>query len=346
MIKKHMELDLEYSNSNIHKGFFEKLSEDQLSDSPVEDQPYNLTKDVARKTVGLYLAKKMHDTADYASRLLGTGIVAVTGMNKPVKEIIEGEQALGGLGKMIKQLPSVMNASDPIIHAAPNVPGFMMKGAPIKAFADRFRDNPDYIKAIKNALSQIGIEGHYAEKIMNTGKNFIMTPSNKGSSGTLAHELGHASRTSSLLSAIHYPARALGTMAGAVMAGVGDEDTREWAPIVAGASWLPTLAEEGRASYLGGKGLKKLYEAENVAKDILTRAVRASNIQNLKAFSTYAGGALTAAAAPYVLGKIMGGLDAHTQTTKKSSANELYLRGFKREITKLAFKKLIANSLK
>jgi hypothetical protein len=115
----------------------------------------------------------------------------------------------------------------------------------------------------------------------------------------VVHELGHAklhsSRAGQRLMQLSRPLRKYGPIGGALMAGLGDDDSNvvKYAPLATALSQAPLLVDEGLASYRGMKALKQLgkYSPELISQ------MRKSL---LKAFGTY-GIRSTAATLPIAL---------------------------------------------
>jgi hypothetical protein len=117
------------------------------------------------------------------------------------------------------------------------------------------------------------------------------------SPGLILHELGHAADFKKFPK-VKMVSRSIGPVAGILVAGklLGKEKSRKYAPAAAAAGFAPMLWQEGKASTLAYKFMKK-----NLPKTVAKK----EGLKLLKAFGTYASLPIGAALGVYGVSKLL-----------------------------------------
>jgi hypothetical protein len=155
-------------------------------------------------------------------------------------------------------------------------------------------------KIIENIAGAFDADTEKLKEAIKSKIPYVQTRLRPGYAHLLAHELGHAKNVKGLLQKLMIT-RGIGSTAALGMATLGGESAQEYAPYVAGAGWVPTLAEEARASYLAHKGIKSW--GAKVKPEVLTKALSAVKKKFGAAWGTYLLAAAASTITPWLISK-------------------------------------------
>jgi len=280
---------MESSLANAFVDELEKIAEDVTSQYPLKDR---VLSSAGGLVAGAYAYKPLSQNLQ---RLYGKGVIS--GLNKNLN-------APGAAS--FEDLRRVMNIRRPVEFVQRNpeagayyVPRKERVGPLLNAQLER-----QWLK------SKPGVGRIYADR----------------ASTSIAHELGHAGvRESSLGRALGTARRfsALGSIGATGSALLADPDSAvsKYSPLLAAAAYAPTLIDEGAATFLGDRGLRRL----GVDKAVQSGYRKGT----LKGFGSYSLAALLATGSPAVVRQVKKVLLNRKEKRRSAAARRRVTKGQK-----------------